>query len=241
MRRSALLRFICLLIIGAVAMPLSLAEATDPTPFKATYSVSYKGIKAGLVHFELRAEGDGRYVYETHATPGLVARLLVSRNAVERSIMHIDAKGVRPLYWYLDDGKPGNEDDGALQFAWDQQVVSGTVEGERVEFPLEPGMQDRLSYQIAAMTALLRGQEPGTMPMLDKDRIKPYSYSRQGPAYIKTEGGAFETIIYESTRPRSSRLSRIWHAPALGYLAVRFERLNKGKVETVIELVSVER
>jgi hypothetical protein len=224
-------------------LPLPFAAATDlvPAPYKATYSVSYQGITAGQLHFELRVDEDGRFVYETHATPGLLASFLVSRKAIERSIMRIDADGVRPLFWFLDDGKSGKENDGALVFAWDEKRVTGTVQGERVDLPTEPGLQDRLSFQVAAMTALWRGREPGTIPVLDDNRIKPYSYIRQGAARIKTPAGEFETVLYESTRPRSKRLSRIWHAPALGYLPVRFERLNRDKVETVMELVSVER
>lgn len=235
-----MLRIICSLILLAVAMPLPFAAAADPAPFKATYAVSYLGVKAGLLHFDLRAEGNGRYVYETHATPGLVASLIVSRKAVERSSMRIDAEGVRPLAWSLDDGKAGKEHDGSLKFDWEAKRVTGTVEGQRVDLPIEAGLQDRLTFQIAALTALLRGKEPGIIPMLDDDRIKPYSYSRKGDERIQTPAGEYDSVIYESTRPGSKRFSRIWHAPTLGYLPVRFERVNRGKVETVIELVSAE-
>lgn len=238
-----MLRLIGFVIVIAVVLPPSFAAATYlvPAPYTATYSVRYQGMTAGQLHFELRAEEAGRFVYETHATPGLLASLLVSNKAVERSIMRIDADGVRPLSWFLDDGKSGKGNDGALEFAWDEKRVTGTVKGERVDLPTEPGLQDRLSFQVASMTALLRGREPGTIPVLDDDRIKPYSYSRQGAARIKTQAGEFETVLYESTRPRSKRLSRIWHAPTLGYIPVRFERLNRGKVEMVMELVTVER
>lgn len=234
-------RIISLLILFAVVLPLPFVNAADPTPFKSTYSVSYMGIKAGQLHFELRAEGNGRYVYETRATPGLVASLIVSKKAVERSSMRIDAEGVRPLAWTLDDGKAGKDHDGSLTFDWEAKRVTGTFEEERIDLPIETGLQDRLSFQIAVLTALLRGKEPGTVPMLDDDRIKPYSYSRKGIELIQTEAGEYESVIYESTRPGSKRYSRIWHAPTLGYLPVRFERVNRGKVETVIELVSVQR
>lgn len=236
-----MLRYLCLLILFVVAIPISFARAADPAPFNATYSVSYLGVKAGLLHFELRAEGNGRYVYETRATPGLVASLIVSKKAVERSSMRIDAEGVRPLSWSLEDGKSGKEHDGKLTFDWEAKRVTGTVEGERVDLPTEAGLQDRLSFQIAALTELLRGKEPGTIPMLDDDRIKPYSYSRKGEERIKTEAGEYEAVLYESTRPRSKRFSRIWHAPTLGFIPVRFERVNRGKVETVMELISVEQ
>jgi len=228
-------------LIAAVAMPTMIAEPVTPAPYIATYVVYYRGLNAGLLHFELRSEKPDTFVFESHAEPGLLASLIVSGNAVERSVIRIDANGVRPLSWFMDDGKPGHEDDGALAFAWDEERVSGTMEGKRVEMPTIPGLQDRLSFQIAVMTALLRAREPGTIPMIDDGRIKRYSYTRSGPERMKTQAGEFETILYESTRPGSNRVSRVWHAPALGYIPVRAEQRRKGTVETVMELIRVER
>lgn len=228
-------------LITAVAMPTMTAEPVTPAPYAATYAVNYRGVNAGLLHFKLRAEAPDRFVYESHPEPGLLASLIVSSKAVERSTMRIDATGVRPLSWFVDDGKPGQEDDGALAFAWEEGRISGTTEGERVEMSIVPGLQDRLSFQIAVMTALLRDREPGTIPMIDKGRIKRYSYTRRGTERVKTPAGEFEAVRYESTRPGSSRVSRVWHAPVLGYIPVRAEQLRKGKVETVMELVKVER
>jgi hypothetical protein len=228
-------------LIAAATLVAPLSASDTPSPYAATYAVSYRGLSVGLLHFELRSEGAGRFVYESRPEPGLLARIIVGSGAFERSVLRIDAEGVRPLSWTLDDGKPGGAKDGALEFAWDQGRVSGTVEGERIELPTEPGLQDRLSLQVAVMTALLRGREPGTLPMIDHDRIKRYSYTRAGPGRIKTPAGEFEAVLYQSTRPGSVRLSRVWHVPALGFIPVRAEQLREGKVETVMELVKVER
>ncbi|HEY7745819.1 MAG TPA: DUF3108 domain-containing protein [Desulfuromonadales bacterium] len=232
---------LALALIAAVSAPTTIAEPVTPAPYVATYAVNYRGLDAGLLHFELRADKPDRFVYESHAEPGLLASIIVSGNAVERSVMRIDASGVRPLSWFMDDGKPGQEDDGALAFAWDGERVSGTMEGERVELPTVPGLQDRLSFQIAVMTALLRAHEPGTIPMIDDGRIKQYSYTRAGTERLRTQAGEFETVLYESTRPGSNRVTRVWHAPALGYIPVRAEYLRKGMVETVMEVIRVER
>jgi hypothetical protein len=232
--------FLLAFFLTAAAMP-SMAEAVTPEPYTAVYSVSYRGLHAGLLHFELKSGEPGMYVYESRAEPSLLARLVVSSKAVERSVMQIDGNGVRPLYWFMDDGKSGREDDGVLEFAWEKELVAGEVEGERVELPTEPRLQDRLSIQIEVMTSLLRTEEPGTIPMIDEDEIKRYSYTRAGTERVATRMGTFETVIYESTRPGSSRLSRIWHAPALDYVPVRAVQLRKGNIETVMDLVKVER
>jgi hypothetical protein len=224
---------IALLLFATIALPASLPEPVTPTPYMATYSVSYRGLNAGLLHFELIAEEDGRFVYDSYAEPSALARFVVGHPVAERSVMYIDADGVRPLSWFMQDG--------SLRFAWEEGRVSGVVEGKRIELPTEAGLQDRLSIQIAVMTALLREHEPGIIPMIDDDEIKHYSYNRTGFGPVKTQAGEFKAVLYESTRPGSSRTARLWHAPDLDYIPVRAEQLRKGKIETVMELVRVKR
>ena len=156
--------------------------------------------------------------------------------------MEIDAAGTRPIEWTLDDGKSGNEKDGELRFDWSRNTVSGTVEGEKVELTAEPGTQDRSSIQISVATALLRGVEPGTIALIDDNRIKRYTYTKKESATVDSALGKIDTVIYESAREGgSSRTSRFWMAPSLEFLPVRAEQIRKGKVETVMELQKLER
>lgn len=212
-----------------------------PPEFTATYSASYRGIEAGNLTFTLGRAESGHYIYETQADPSFLARLVVSRNALERSEMVIDENGVRPLEWTLEDGKASDQDDGRLSFDWNEGRVTGFADGQKIDLPTEPRMQDRLSIQIEVMTSLLRGEEPGTIPLIDDERVKRYAYRRTGTATLDTPLGSFDTIIYESAREGSSRLSRFWMAPKLDYLPIRAEQIRKGKVETVMEIRSLER
>ena len=106
-----------LMLATVLASPSAHAEAAVPRPFSATYAVTYRGIGAGTITFDFaRDAATDRYIYETHASPSTLARLFVSKAAMERSVMEIDASGTRPIEWRLDDGKSGNEDDGELHF-----------------------------------------------------------------------------------------------------------------------------
>lgn len=218
------------------------ADAAVPRPFSATYAVSYRGIGAGTITFDFAHDAaTGRYIHETHASPTALARLFVSRAAMERSVMEIDAAGTRPIDWRLDDGKSGREDDGELHFDWSRNTVTGVVEGETVDLATEPGVQDRSSIQIAVATTLLRGAEPGTIALIDDNRIKRYTYTKKERSVVDSALGKIDTVIYESTREGSSRTSRFWMAPSLEFLPVRAEQIRKGKVETVMELQKLER
>jgi hypothetical protein len=218
------------------------AEAAVPQPFSATYAVSFRGVGAGTITFDFAHDAaTGRYIYETQASPSALARLFVSKAALERSVMEIDDSGTRPIEWHLDDGKSGKDDDGELHFDWSRKLVTGVVEGETINLPAEPGTQDRSSIQIAVTTALLRGVEPGTIPLIDDNRIKRYTYTKKEAASVDSALGKIDTVIYESTREGSNRTARFWMAPSLEFLPVRAEQIRKGKVETVMVLQSLRR
>ena len=217
------------------------SDAILPKPVTATYEVTYRGIRAGQLTFKLtRDEATGRYTYETTAAPSMLARFVISSAAVERSVMEIGPDGVRPLEWSLEDGKSSTARDGSLKFDWDRNVASGEIENERIELPLEPGLQDRLSIQIHVVTQLLRGQQPGVIPLIDDNRIKRYNYVKKETTTIDSPLGKLDAVVYESTRQGSDRQSRFWMIPTMEFLAARAEQIRKGKVETVMLLQSVE-
>lgn len=216
------------------------SDAILPKPFTAVYEVTYRGMRAGQLTMKLsRDDATGRYTYETTADPSMLARFFVSRAAVERSILEIGPEGVRPIEWSFDDGKSGTQKDSRLQFDWTRNVATGVIEGEKIELPLEPGLQDRLSIQIDVVTSLLRGEAPGTIPLIDDNRVKRYDYVKKETTSIDSPLGKLDAIVYESTRQGSDRQSRFWMIPKMEYLAARAEQIRKGKVETVMVLQSV--
>ena len=216
-------------------------QAVMPKPFTATYSVTYRGMRAGNLTFKLsRDAATNRYTYETTADPSMLARIMISSAAIERSVMEIGPDGVHPLDWQLEDGKSSTSRDGKLHFDWANNLASGEIEGEKIELGLEPGVQDRLSMQVAVTTALLNGKDPGTIQIIDDNRVKRYSYVKKEATALDTKLGKLDTVLYESTREGSNRQSRFWLVPKMEYLAARAEQVRKGKVETVMVLTKVE-
>jgi hypothetical protein len=230
------------MLFTTAAPAQSQGQAVLPKPFTATYAVTYRGIRAGNLTFKLsRDPATNRYTYETTADPSMLARIMISGGAVERSVMDIGPDGVHPIDWHFDDGKSGTSRDGKLHFDWQKNVATGVIEDQNIQLPLEPGLQDRLSIQIDVVTSLLRGEEPGAIPLIDDNRVKRYTYAKLGPAVTDTDLGKLETVLYESTREGSSRQSRFWLVPKMEYLAARAEQIRKGKVETVMMLTSFQQ
>ena len=85
------------------------------------------------------------------------------------------------------------------------------------------------------------GQEPGAITVVNGNKLQQYSYARARTETLDTKFGKLETVVYESARAGSNRVSRIWHAPSLGFVPVRAEQIRKGKVETVLVLVGLEQ
>ena len=212
------------------------AETLSLQPFRATYKVEYRGLSAGELVFTLRRIDDERFEYFSKPRPSLLARLVVSSNALETTEFELEDGRVRPLRYRLEDGRSATDDDVRMDFDWQRGEVAGVEEDQPVTLELSPGMQDRMSIQIEVMAALRAGREPGTIAMIDGDRIKQYTYTREGTDRIATPVGTFDAVIYSSTRPGSDRVARFWYAPELGYVPVRGEQIRKGKLETVMTL-----
>jgi Protein of unknown function (DUF3108) len=227
-------------IASLAVMSQSYAESPVPHEFVARYAVSYRGMSAGTLIFTFQHDATGHYVYETRAEPSFLASFLVSTDARERSEMEITDEGVRPLHWSLDDGKSGDKNDGDMVFDWARQIAKGQTKGRPFEVAISPGVQDRLSIQISVVTSLLRNQEPGTINIIDDAKVKGYSYRRNGTGSADSDQGRLESVVYESTRENSSRVSKFWLLPKYEFAAVRAEQIRKGKVETVMELKSLE-
>jgi len=239
MRRLA--RFTPFLFATLLLATAARSDAILPKPFTAVYEVSYRGMRAGQLTLKLsRDDASGRYTYQTTADPSMLARFFISSAALERSVMEIGPDGVRPIEWQFEDGKSSTAKDGHLKFDWARNLASGDIEGEKIELPLEPGLQDRLSIQIDVVTSLLRGKEPGTIPLIDDNRIKRYKYVKKETTTVDTQLGKLDAVVYESSREGSDRQSRFWMIPSMEYVAARAEQIRKGKVETVMVLQSFQ-
>lgn len=228
----------------AAATPALAASVSGPSvfqPSKVTFKAEYRGITAGTIAISLLDAGQGKYTYESRATAGGLAKLIVHHEIREASTFALENNQIRPLSYVLDDGSADTSKDTRLEFDWKAGVARGQHEDVPLELPLKPDLQDRMSVQVWIMQKLAAGEPLGTIEFIDRDEIKDYQYTNEGTAKIKTAIGDIDTVIYSSTRPNSTRVSRFWYAPSLGFLPVRAEQQRKGKVETVLTVLKVER
>lgn len=221
--------------------PLSASAETALMPFSVNFEVNFRGMNAGTASLELTRENGGTWRYVSRNNARGLFRLAFPGEIRQTSVFSIIDSEVRPLRYNADDGTNSKERDIQLQFDWSAARVRGVAENVRVDLPIESGLQDGMSVQIALLRALARGETPTGFKLIDKDEIKDYVYSAEKPVRLKTPMGELDTVVWSSHRPNSNRLTRVWYAPTLGYMPVQAERRKGDKLEWSMRLKSYRR
>jgi len=107
--------------------------------------------------------------------------------------------------------------------------------------PLQPGIQDDLSIQIALMVELLAGREPHQFQMIDKNTVREYRYTREAQESVSTPLGKIDTVVYRSQKTGSPRVTRFWCAPSRGYIPMRVEQKKGDEVQWAMQVQSLKR
>lgn len=209
-------------------------------PFETRYAFMWHDMNAGSASFALKRLGDGQWSYSSRTEPRGLFRLFSAANATLESRMSIGPEGVRPLHFTATQGS-ATTPTATLDFDWEKLRVTGQVDATSIDVPLRAGVQDDLSVQVALMHALAAGNVPQGISLFDKSGIRDYEYTRTGTETLHTPLGDVATVIYRSHRANSSRSTRFWCAPSLGYIPLRAEQQHDGAVEWVMALRSLRR
>jgi len=227
-----------MLLLGWMA---AVAAQEIPQPFMGTYTVEWRGINAGTSTLELSRLGGNDYVYRSSNVARGLFRLAFPDAITQISHFSIVDGMVRPTSYHGDDGSSDKKRDVDLLFDWKAMRVTGTAEEKPVDLPLKPNTQDSLSVQIALMRELAAGHSPEHFWLITKDELNDYEYTREGNVKLDTPLGKIDTVVYRSQHRGSSRVTRLWCAPSLGYLPVRAQQSRHGKPEFTLNIRELKR
>jgi hypothetical protein len=232
---------VALLVGLAVLAGAAGARTAVLAPFDARYEVSYGSMSVGTSRFDLRRDtAPGRWIFESRSDAQGLARLIAGGTLVQTSWLDVAGSEVRPRRFRFDDGSARKQEDASLAFDWDRGRVTGEAKGKPVDLALPPGTQDPVSSQLAIMVALLAGQEPAGLPMIDGGRLRETEIRLERRERVKTPAGEFETLVYTSRRPGGRRVTWMWLAADVQYLPVRMEQLRDGKRAFSMQLTKYE-
>jgi len=245
LRRNVVAGAIAALALLTGASVVSAAAAAPPVPmtaYTARYQVSYRGLSGGQIELSFKpGPVPGQWLYETRPFPNLLGRIAVSTAAREHCTMNIGPAGVQPLTFEFDDGSADSSKDVRHTFDWTNERVTGVAAGKPVALDVTPGTQNTASVQAAMIVERLNGRTPTGFRILTGDKVHDFRYWMEGTQQIVTPYGQVEAEVWASQSARSDRVSKMWHAPSLGYVPVQAIQYRKGSPEIQMKLVSLKR
>lgn len=213
-----------------VLMPLfAAAEAAPaPEPFEARYEITGAGIPLGAGRVSLKYTLEG-YRYERHTEPRGVVSWFRDDEVSEFSEGAFDDGYPVPRHYEyrLDaDGKARHE---IVEFDRQQDRVVDAYKGKTRQFPLETGMLDRASLELALFADLRAGHRSDlNYVVIERRKRKDYVFEIVGEEEIEVPYGRFHTLKLRVIRDTDKRSTELWVAPDLDFLPIRTDHIEKG-------------
>lgn len=111
----------------------------------------------------------------------------------------------------------------AIDFDWDNMVVSGHHEGDKFSMKLEKGAMDPMGYQLQLSQDIKAGKREMEYRVIDKGDYDTDRFAVVDEETVNIDGNDIKTLKAEKVRDGDSkRQSLMWFAPGRDYLLIRF-------------------
>ena len=231
--------FLCSLALVPVATAADAAAGRAAiAPFDAAYVVRAAGITAAAARGRFRIDGEGRYVYARTVRPRGLLALFRDDRIEERSEGRWTPDGPVPERYRYDHYKGDSLRSEVIEFRPDGRIHA-TRRGRVYDLQAPPGTLDRVAQELALMLDMARGRSELRYRVFDKGKIRDYRYRQTGREQTEVPFGRYECIRLEVERHSTKRETRFCLAPALGFLPLWVEHVEKGSTSRM-ELESFE-
>jgi len=223
--------FFSLLTIVLLTASQVACTSTQLPPYEATYTTKLRGIKIkGVRKFEATSESTYRISWTAKA-------LWMKLN--EWSEFEIIDEKVRPLSYHYTRKGLGTDRPIHVYFDWANMQVKGSKGSKKYTYELQPGVLDKLSYQVQMQLDLIRAPQTRAFDytVANYAGLKNYRFAYTNNETIETRLGSRETMVFE--RNKRDRTIRLWISPEQNYLPVKIEQLEDGD-SNVVEIKSWE-
>ncbi|WP_017937924.1 DUF3108 domain-containing protein [Zestomonas thermotolerans] len=221
---------VLLFALAALALPV---QAQNLKPFSASYTADWKQLPVGgSATRSLKAESDGRWSLDFEASM-LVAGL------TEQSTFRVESGSFLPQTYRFKRSGLGKSKQVELDFDWSAKQVIGSDRGNQVRVPLNRGLLDKSTYQIALQHDVAAGKKSMSYQVIDGDEVETYDFRVLGEEVVETKAGLIDAIKVERVRDptQSNRKTVLWFAKDWDYLLVRLQQVEKDGKEYQIMLL----
>ncbi|MBA1242728.1 DUF3108 domain-containing protein [Pseudomonas japonica] len=219
------------LLFALALFTLPGVQAADLKPFSASYTADWKQLPmSGTAERSLTANPDGTW------TLAFKASMMIA-SLTETSVLRMDKDTLMPQAYNFERGGLGKAKRVDLDFDWSAKKVTGTDRGDPITLPLNRGVLDKSSYQLALQHDVAAGKKSMSYQVVDGDEIDTYDFRVLGEEKVATKAGSIDAIKVERVRDptQSKRVTVLWFAKAWDYLLVQLQQTETdGKEYTIM-------
>ncbi|ALI00002.1 DUF3108 domain-containing protein [Pseudomonas sp. FW306-02-F02-AA] len=221
------------LLFACALLALPLAQAADLQPFSASYTADWKQLPmSGSAERSLSKNDNGSWTLNFKASM-LVASL------TEESTLKLDKDALLPQSYRFERGGLGKAKKVNLDFDWTTKMVTGTDRGDPVKVPLNTGMLDKSTYQLALQRDVAAGKKSMSYQVVEGEDTDTYDFRVIGQEKVQTKAGSVDAIKVERVRDptQNKRITEMWFAKDWGYILVALRQVETDGKEYNIMLL----
>ncbi|MBF7142504.1 MULTISPECIES: DUF3108 domain-containing protein [Pseudomonas] len=219
------------LLFALALFALPSVQAADLKPFSASYTADWKQLPmSGTAERSLTANPDGTW------TLAFKASMMIA-SLSEISVVRLDKDTLLPQSYTFERGGLGKAKKVDLDFDWSAKKITGTDRGDPVTLPLNRGVLDKSTYQLALQHDVAAGKKSMSYQVVDGDEVDTYDFRVLGEEKVATKAGSIDAIKVERVRDptQSKRVTVLWFAKAWDYLLVQLQQIETdGKEYTIM-------
>jgi len=213
--RRALLFALTLLALPAV-------QAADLQPFSASYTADWKQLPmSGSAERSLSKNDNGTWTLSFKAS-------MMIASLTEESTIRLDKDTLLPQSYTFERGGLGKAKKINLDFDWSSKMVTGSDRGDPVKVPLNSGMLDKSTYQLALQRDVAAGKKSMSYQVVEGTDTDTYDFRVLGAEKVSTKAGSVDAIKVERVRDptQNKRTTVMWFAKDWDYLLVRLQQVE---------------
>jgi hypothetical protein len=208
------------------------AFAADLKPYTASYTADWKQLPiSGSAERHLESLGNGQWKLTFKAS------MLVAGLSEESTLRYEQGVFLPQKYLYERNGL-GKAKKIELDFDWQAKQVLGSDRDSPVRLPLNRGLLDKSTYQLALQQDVAAGKQSMSYQVVDGDDVETYDFRVLGEEAVSTKAGVVDAIKVERVRDptQSSRKTILWFAKDWNFILVALHQVEKDGKEYQIML-----
>jgi len=235
-RGFGIMRSFLIALVMTSITTLSLASPVTFEPYRATYTnrVDAAISFSGEAIRELKQLNDQTWEISVEASAMMA-------NIRESSQIKLENGQILPLQYDYKRRILTRNREAQLRFDWDAGHVTTDIDDKPWRMAIDPGIHDKLSYQLQMPFDLKAGLTTLEYLVADGGQKQVYRFQVTGEDEVETPAGTFTAVRVERDRGEDSdRETLIWFAPELDYLVVRLEQVEPNGNRFALLLKSVD-